>query len=53
MTFVMDTCLEFGGHISQITPKPLRDVPNYLQANLVNDRPLSWVDLDAKLCRIV
>ena len=33
--------------------KPFFDVPNYLQANLVNDRPLSLVDLDAILWGIV
>ena len=33
---------------SQILSQPFKVVPKYLQANLVNDRPLSLVDLDDK-----
>ena len=46
--FLIVTCLEFDGHISQILSKPFKVVPNYLLANLDNDRPLSLVDLDDK-----
>ena len=47
-TFLIVTCLEFDGHISQILSKPFKVVPNHLQANLDNDKPLSLVDLDDK-----
>ena len=41
------TCLKIDGHIYQLVAQTFFDVPNYLQVNLVNDRPLSLVDLDA------
>ena len=47
-TFLIVTCLEFDGHMSQILSKLFKVVPNYLLANLDNDRPLSLVDLDDK-----